>query len=152
LETILRRERFIAAACLGGLVIAAWAYLVYMKVTMPDMKMAGMVMTDMQKWGAMDVVLLFVMWSVMMVAMMTPSAAPMMLAFLTVNHGRQKTNRPLLPLGFFLGGYLVVWTAYSAVATLAQWGLHEAALLSTTMSATSTALNAGLLIAAGDWV
>jgi len=54
-------------------------------------------------------------------------------------------NRPLAPTGIFLLGYLAVWTAYSAVATLAQWGLHQATLLSTTMAATSAALNGGLL-------
>jgi predicted metal-binding membrane protein len=42
-----------------------------------------------------------------------------------------------------------VWTAFSALATLAEWGLHQAALLSTTMTATSPALDGGLLIAAG---
>ena len=113
------------------------------------MEMPGMVMLDLHEWGPTTVLLLFVMWTVMMVAMMVPSAAPMILAFLTVNQRRQATARPLVPVTTFLLGYLAVWTAFSAVATLAEWGLHQAALLSTTMSATSTALNGGLLIAAG---
>lgn len=114
-----------------------------------DMDMPGMVMLDLREWSIIDVGLLFVMWTVMMLAMMVPSAAPMMLAFLTVNHGRQTAGRPLVPVGFFLAGYLAVWTAYSALATLAQWGLHEAALLSTMMEATSPVLNGALLLAAG---
>src|ERR1700674_1913712 len=109
------------------------------------MEMPGMIMP----WDAMAVFLLFVMWAVMMVAMMVPSAAPMILAFLTVNHRRQTAARPLAPAGIFLFGYLAVWTANSAVATLAQWGLHKAALLSSTMAATSPVLSGGLLIAAG---
>jgi len=116
---------------------------------MPDMDMPGMVMLDLHQWGPTAVLLLFVMWTVMMVAMMVPSAAPMILAFLTVNHRRQATARPLVPVTIFLLGYLAVWTAFSAVATFAEWGLHQAAMLSTTMTATSTALNGGLLIAAG---
>jgi predicted metal-binding membrane protein len=111
--------------------------------------MPGMVMLDIHQWGLVTVLLLFVMWTVMMVAMMVPSAAPMILAFLTVNQRRQATDRPLVPVGIFLFGYLAVWTAFSAVATFAEWGLHQAAMLSTTMTATSTALNGGLLIAAG---
>jgi len=127
------------------MVLVAWTYLLHLKSTMADMDMPGMVMP----WGAVDVLLLFVMWAVMMVAMMVPSAAPMILTFLAVNHRRQTTARPLVPVGNFIFGYLAVWTAFSAVATLAQWGLHKAALLSPTMAATSPALNGGLLIAAG---
>jgi len=89
------------------------------------------------------------MWTVMMVAMMVPSAAPMILAFVTVNQRRQAANRPFVPVAIFLLGYLAVWTAFSAAATLAEWALHQAAMLSTTMTATSPALNGGLLIAAG---
>jgi len=116
---------------------------------MSGMNMPGMVMLDTREWGATTVLLLFVMWAVMMVAMMVPSATPMILAFLTVNQSRSATNRPLVPVGVFLLGYLAVWTAYSAAATLAEWGLHQATLLSTTMAATSPALNGGLFIAAG---
>ena len=113
------------------------------------MDMPGMVMLDTQQWRATTVLLLFVMWAVMMVAMMVPSATPMILAFLTVNDRRTASNRPLIPVGIFLLGYLAVWTAYSALATLAEWGLHQDALLSTTMTATSPILTGGLLVGAG---
>jgi len=149
LETILRRERLIIGGCLAVMVVLAWLYLIHTKAAMPDMDMPGMVMLDLHEWGPTTVLLLFVMWTVMMVAMMLPSAAPMILAFLTVNRRRQATDRPLVPVAIFLFGYLAVWTAFSAVATFAEWGLHQAAMLSTTMTATSTALNGGLLIAAG---
>lgn len=73
----------------------------------------------------------------------------MILVFLTVSHRRQTTARPLVAVGIFLFGYLAVWSMYSAVATLAQWGLHKAALLSPTMAATSPVVSGGLLLAAG---
>jgi predicted metal-binding membrane protein len=149
LETILRRERLIIGGCLAAMVLVAWSYLFHLKAAMRDMDMPGMVMPDPHEWGVMAVLLLFVMWDVMMVAMMVPSAAPMVLAFLAMNHRRQTAARPLVPVGIFLVGYLAVWTAYSAGATLAQWGLHKAALLSPTMAATSPVLSGGLLLAAG---
>jgi predicted metal-binding membrane protein len=149
LETILRRERLIIGGCLAAMVLVAWLYLLHAKAAMTDMDMPGMVMPAPDKWGPMAVLLLFVMWTVMMVAMMVPSAAPMILAFLSVNHRRQRAGRPLMPVGFFLFGYLVIWTSYSAVAALAQWGLHGAALLSPTMAATNPLLSGGLLLAAG---
>jgi len=149
LEAILRRERLIIGGCLAAMVLVAWSYLLHLKATMPDMDMPGMVMPEPRDWGVMAVLLLFLMWAVMMVAMMVPSAAPMILTFLTVNHRRQATVQPLVPVGIFLVGYLAVWTAYSAVATLAQWGLHKAALLSPTMASTSPVLSGGLLVVAG---
>jgi predicted metal-binding membrane protein len=149
LETILRRERLIIGGCLVATVVLAWVYLLRTKAAMPGMDMPGMVMLDLHEWGPTTVLLLFVMWAVMMVAMMVPSAAPMVLAFLTVNQRRQAADRPFVPVAIFVFGYLAVWTAFSAVATFAEWGLHQAAMLSTTMTATSRSLNGGLLIAAG---
>jgi predicted metal-binding membrane protein len=145
----LHRERLIIGGCLAAMVILAWLYLVHTKMAMPDMDMPGMVMLDLSKWGLTTVLLLFVMWTVMMVAMMVPSATPMILTFLTVNQRRKDAGRPFVPVAVFLLGYLAVWTAFSAVATFAEWGLHQAAMLSTTMFATNQALNGGLLIAAG---
>jgi predicted metal-binding membrane protein len=154
LETLFRRERLIIGGCLAAIVVLAWLYLLHLKAAMPDMNMdgmdmAGMVMVEPHEWGATTILLLFCMWSVMMVAMMVPSAAPMILAFLTMNQRRRATGHPLLPTGIFLLGYLAIWTAFSVAATLAEWGLHQAALLTSSMAATSPALNGGLLIAAG---
>lgn len=151
---MLRRERLILGGCLAAMAILAWVYLFHTKAAMPGMDMAGMdmpgmVMPGLQAWGPSTVLLLFVMWTVMMVAMMLPSAVPMLLAFLTVNKQRQAAARPYVPVSIFLLGYLAVWTVFSAVATSAEWGLHQAALLSPAMAATSPALNGGLLIAAG---
>jgi predicted metal-binding membrane protein len=164
LETILRKERLIVGGCLGIMVVLAWWYLFHTRAAMPGMDMSGMdmpgmdmskmdmrgmIMPESQQWGATAVLLLYVMWTVMMVAMMLPSAAPMILAFLGVNHRRLAAGQPFVPVGIFVAGYLAIWTAYSAVATLAQWGLHKAALLSPAMTATSPFLSGGLLIAAG---
>ena len=49
----------------------------------------------------------------------------------------------------FAIGYLLVWTSFSAVATLLQWGLEQLAVLSPMMASTSSLLGAGLLLAAG---
>ena len=149
MEAFLQRERLIIGGCLATMVILAWLYLIHTKSAMAGMDMPGMVMLDLSKWGLTTVLLLFVMWTVMMVAMMVPSAAPMILSFLTVNQRRKAAGRPFVPVAIFLLGYLAVWTAFSAIATFAEWGLHQASMLSTTMTATNTSLNGGLLIAAG---
>jgi len=150
LATILKRDRIVVIAGLVVLSLASWAYLFYdewrMRTTGSCCKLA---MADMRSWLSWDLLLLFVMWSVMMVAMMAPTAAPMVLTFASVNRRRRQAQRPYAPTGFFLLGYLLAWTIFSAAATAAQWALHGAALLSPTMVSTSAALGAAILIAAG---
>ncbi len=58
-------------------------------------------------------------------------------------------NTPLAPTATFVAGYIVIWTLFSVGATVAQWLLEQAALLSPMMVTTSPSLGAGLLIAAG---
>src|SRR4029453_559944 len=106
-------------------------------------------MPHMQTWSALELGLLCTMWVVMMVAMMVPSAAPMILMFTTINRRRQAQQQPYVPTAVFLGGYLLVWVGFSVLALLAQWGLHSAALLSPMMASTSPLVGGLLLLAAG---
>ncbi len=154
-ERILERDRIIILGGLAGLTALAWAYIVYLAWDMGSMEMGtgmavAVAMPNMQTWGAVDFALMFVMWAVMMVAMMVPSAAPMVLVFATVNRRRYREHRgSFVPTAVFLLGYVVVWTGFSALATLAQWALHAAALLSPMMISTSPLLGGTLLVAAG---
>ena len=91
---------------------------------------AGMAMPRMQTWGVVDLALLFVMWAVMMVAMMVPSASPLILMTTAAKRKRRERHDPLVSTGLFLAGYLLVWTAFSAVATRRPMGAaHDGAAL-----------------------
>ncbi|MBI3304528.1 MAG: DUF2182 domain-containing protein [Deltaproteobacteria bacterium] len=154
LDAVLKRDRIVVLVGLAGVVTLAWAYLFYLVWSMHHMAMGmamgiAMAMPHMEVWGIVDFLLLFAMWAVMMVAMMVPSAAPMVLMFATVNRRRRERQRPFVPTGVFLLGYVVVWTGFSALATFAQWGLHTSALLSPLMVSTSPILGGVLLLAAG---
>lgn len=152
LEALLRRDRIIVGIALAVLTALAWVYLVEMARHMAEMDVharMGMAMPQGEPWRIRDVAMLFAMWSVMMVGMMLPSAAPMILVFTTVNRRREAQQRPLAHTGAFVLGYVIVWTGYSAVAALAQWGLHGVALLSPMMVSTSPYLGGGFLLAAG---
>jgi predicted metal-binding membrane protein len=149
-EAVLRRDRAVVLAGLAGLSALAWAYLLVLAWQMPHRDMAmAMAMPHMQVWGATEVLLTWVMWAVMMVAMMTPSAAPMILTFAALNRRRQAQQGPFVPTGTFLLGYLLVWGAFGVVGTGVQWGLHTATLLSPMMVSTSPVLGGLLLMAAG---
>jgi len=150
IEATLRRQRLLVSSGLAVIIALAWAYMFYLAGEMKSPEM-GMEMgpPHMHVWGGVDFMLMFIMWTVMMVAMMTPSAAPMILLFAKVNQQRRQRQKPFLGTGIFLLGYLLVWTGFSAVVTLAQWGLHSSALLSPMMVSTSPVLAGTLLIAAG---
>src|SRR5579863_4423377 len=61
-----------------------------------------------------------VMWSLMMVAMMLPSAAPMILLYARVAGQARAKGGALAPAFLFAGVYLAVWAAFSLMAALAQ--------------------------------
>jgi predicted metal-binding membrane protein len=148
-----RRDRAVISACLVVLTALAWAYLLHLEHQMSaamadDRMMAAMGMTMDMPWHAGDVFFTFAMWAVMMVGMMTPSAAPLVLLFAAMHRGRGEQRAPRAVFAFG-AGYLLVWTAFSAGAALAQWGLHRAALLSPAMTISGARLSGTILIAAG---
>lgn len=152
-ENLLRRDRQVVLAGLILITALAWSYLVYLVLQMGtgEMDTHGEAMAGMMQlapWSATDALLMFVMWAVMMVGMMLPSATPMVLLYARVVRHKADNDNPLTNSGAFLAGYVIVWTLFSAAATGLQWGLEQAALLSPMMVATSPVLGGLLLIAA----
>lgn len=147
MEVILRRDRAIVLLGMAGVAVLGWAALLHEGSPLSCGRlMAG---PSPASWRSADLALLFAMWAVMMVAMMVPSAAPMVLTFAAVNRTRRERSQPFVPTAVFLLGYVAAWTAFSALATLAQWALHVRALLSPMMVMTSPRLGGTLLMAAG---
>ncbi len=149
IESVLKRDRALVISGIVCIAAISWAYMLYLAGGMGNSMGMEMAMPRMQGWETVDFVLIFVMWAVMMVAMMTPSATPMILTFSRINRNRHEQRDPIVATGAFLAGYLVVWTVFSAVATAAQWGLHRAALLSPMMVSNNPLLGGMLLIGAG---
>ena len=152
LERVIRRDRLVVAAGLSAVTLLAWLALWRMAADMGAMSSgagmpATMGMPEMRRWGAADLAWLFLMWTVMMVAMMLPSAAPLMLLVVGVYRRRGTDARWLTAA--FTGGYIAAWTAFSLVAALAQVLLHHMALLSPAMASRSALLGGVILIAAG---
>ena len=106
-------------------------------------------MPNIQAWRVEDILFNLVMWAVMMVAMMTPSATPMILTFAGLNRRRNTNETPVIATTLFLAGYLIVWFSFSAAATLVQWGFHSVGLLSPDMISVTPLLGGILLILAG---
>ena len=155
LERLIRRDRLWITIGLVITISLAWLYLVREASAMNAMAaearrhaamgMAGM---NMRAWGGADWVALFAMWAVMMVAMMLPSAAPVILLVLGAYRLRRDAQARAAAV-MFVGGYLLVWTAFSAIAASGQLVLHRAAVLSEEMVLRSSAVSGVLLLLAG---
>ncbi|MGA7180402.1 MAG: DUF2182 domain-containing protein [Thiobacillaceae bacterium] len=131
----------------------SWAYLVYMVWGMAHMDLSAhwLLMPRMDNWNGVDLLLVFVMWAIMMAAMMLPSAVPMLLLLARTNYVRFTKHRANLATGVFGLGYITVWVGFSLLATLAQWGLLTARLVSPMMDSLSPVLSSVLLVAAGGY-
>lgn len=160
LETVLRRDRLVVAGALGIIVALAWGYVLWLA---NDMDMGGMDMTGFrmipagigimlpatEPWRAIEFAYVFLMWAVMMVGMMAPSAAPMILMYARVGRQGKVEGKPLVATGWFAAGYFLAWIGFSLAATLVQWVIERAALLNSQMASASNVLGGIVLIAAG---
>ncbi len=162
-EALLRRDR---AIVVGGLIIIsalAWCYV----ATGAGTGMSVPAMTRMaispgafsgdaampQEWTGAYWAIMAAMWWVMMIAMMTPSAAPMILLYARVMRYEQKSGRladGVVPTVAFACGYLSAWLVLSVVACVLQFSLERADLIhSMLMWSLNAWLSAGMLFAAG---
>jgi predicted metal-binding membrane protein len=154
LESVLRRDRAVMVAALVIVIALSWLWI----ALGAGMGMSAIEMTRMPRdmvmapaaWSAAYAGLMFLMWCVMMVAMMLPSAAPVLLLFARIG-GEGAAGRLWTPTACFAAGYLAAWAGFSAIATTLQWGLEWTGLLSGMMATTATWLGAAILIGAGLW-
>jgi predicted metal-binding membrane protein len=145
------RDRLGLVLAVGLVIALAWGYLLYMGWGMEHMDVGVhmAIMPRMSGWAAIDLLLVFLMWSIMMVAMMLPSAMPMILVFGKLDRQRQAGWARVTHVSAFVAGYVGIWAAFSLIATFAQWRLLEARLVSPMMESSSPVLGGVLLIAAG---
>jgi predicted metal-binding membrane protein len=157
IEALLKRERAIVLGALAALAALAWVYLYWLAAGMDAMPgpmpdMPGMVMEPATRaWSVGEYLLAFAMWSVMMIGMMTPSAAPMILIYARVGRQAAAQGKPLAPTFWFFIGYLVAWCGFALVAALAQAMLLQLRLLTPMLQSEADALTGVLLIGAGAY-
>jgi predicted metal-binding membrane protein len=99
----------------------------------------------MSDWSAANWVAVFIMWAVMMAAMMLPTAMPMVSVFGALSRRRGEARRTIA----FVAGYLALWMAFGAAATVAQWALQTSGFLSPMIVSMSPVLSGTLLMVAG---
>ncbi len=123
------REGLIVLACVLTMAALAWWWLVGLEAEMAAMvaaPMGGMAMHGItmpppaEPFSVPYFASTFTMWAIMMVAMMLPTAAPMIALHEVFS---RKNGQGGLATAMFAGGYLVVWTYFAAMAALIQTAL-----------------------------
>lgn len=164
LETVLRRDRVIVAAALAAIVMFSWVYIIILiwrmghampmpagdamgNMDMSGMAMAGATMLTTPHFAELPVLIL--MWSVMMIGMMTPSASPMILLYARVARQAAAKGQPFAATSWFMAGYLLAWIGFSIIASVAQVWLQREALLTSEMGSANRLFSGFLLLAAG---
>lgn len=101
-------------------------------------------------WPPGHAVAVFLMWWVMMAAMMIPAAAPAVLAYAARDRAQGTSAGRLLPGATFLAGHLTVWGLFAVAMTLLQWAMEIVRMVSHDgMFVTHNILGGAILTAAG---
>lgn len=154
------RDRTIVIGSLVAVIAGSWAYLLagagtgMSTLEMSSWRMAlglGDAITTPVAWNARYAGVMLGMWWIMMVAMMLPSASPMIVAYnrMSAKPGREtgdSTSRPALRTAIFTTGYLLVWGVFSAIATGLQWAFELLGVLSPMMMNSTSQLFAGVIL------
>lgn len=149
IEGASRRDRGVVLSSLLGVVAVAWFYLFWEAARMDGMASP---MDGMPAPTAVDAGMILstvLMWGVMMVGMMLPSAAPAILLYGGMVRKSRERGRSMPAVYVFVAGYLMAWTAFSVLAAALQVFLGHLALMSPMMVSTNAALSGVFLMAAG---
>ena len=138
-----REERTITIGALALVAGLAWSYTFFSSANV------GHSMEMQMEWSFWYALFMFLMWWIMMTAMMLPSASPTVLLFAALKSTNGSSASNAGSTAAFMGGYLFVWALFSLIAVALQWLLQNADLLTGSLSLTSSAWAAGLLIGAG---
>jgi predicted metal-binding membrane protein len=143
---VFNKSRALVIFGIVALSVLAWIYMVYLGWHATVDSTASI---NTHTHHSRNLLFIFLMWSVMMVAMMVPSAAPTILMFDTIVNKQVRHKNRFSPTALFIVGYLVAWTTYSGFAATWQLWLQNSALISTAIAKSVPSVSGILLIIAG---
>jgi predicted metal-binding membrane protein len=155
-------DRFVIGLALTLLTAVAWTYLLWLRAAMDmgGMDMSafrviqsrmGYMMPAHAPWRATEFASVFAMWTVMMVGMMAPSAAPMIFMYARMGRLTEKQGTLFAATAWFVVGYFLAWAGFALLATFAQWTLERTGMLDTAMASTNGVLGGIVFLMAGSY-
>ena len=144
------RPKVLAAICVIALASLGWLALglLYSGMGAFDVLCSALV-TAGAAWGVNGFAIVALMWGAMTLAMMLPSAAPMILTYAEIADTAARKGERIVSPFMLAAGYTLVWLGFAAAATLAQFAFTRAALLDTGMASASGLFSGAIFIGAG---
>jgi predicted metal-binding membrane protein len=139
-----RRRQRASAAGLALVTALCWLWIVPMALDMYGAMTGPSAWMMRATWDGRYTALMWTMWAVMMAGMMLPSAAPLVLLYAGAAR-RTQGSRVTASLVALVAGYLAVWAAFSAAATLLQRVLSTSFVV-TPMMEMATRRGAGIVL------
>ena len=159
LEAVFKRDTVVVALALLALTLLAWLVLLAGAGTgMNTLAMSGWLLpsggaaVQSWTWTPSYWLIAFFMWAIMMVAMMLPSASPMVLLYGRVVRQAERKGQLTNAGGSvaaFAAGYFALWSLFSAFAVAVQWALERLGAMNGMMALREPVIAGGLLIAVG---
>jgi len=163
LASAFARPKLIAVGCVVALAALGWLYLALAIADMngpiaPDMGVLAGLPRAVQvlcrplfgeSVPVQGVLLIALMWGAMTLAMMLPTAGPMILTYAEIADTAARKGERIVSPVVLAAGYLVMWFAYAVAATIAQVAFTKLALLDTGMGSASSLFSGAIFIGAG---
>ncbi len=165
------RPKLVAAACVVALAALGWFYLGLMVADMGGELSAlgpGMSALDLRQltltalcrptfvlgipqvtWSGGGFAIVALMWAAMVLAMMLPSAAPMIFTYAEIAETAARKGEGIVSPVVIAAGYAVVWLGFALIATQVQLILTRTALLNIGMVSASALFSGAIFIGAG---
>jgi predicted metal-binding membrane protein len=100
-------------------------------------------------WGFGGFAVVALMWAAMVLAMMLPSAGPMILTYAEIAETAARKGERIVSPFVLASGYTAVWLGFAVAAMLAQFAFTRAALIDTGMASASALFSGTIFIGAG---
>lgn len=137
----MNRERNVILVLLLLLAAGAWALLIWQSVIMGEQAMSLTM--------GMGFPLFLAIWVAMMVAVMFPTAAPMILTFARVQSDKRQRGQAFVPTWIFTGSYLAVWSVVGILAFGGALAAEQLGKQSMWLVDNAARLGGGLLVLTG---
>jgi predicted metal-binding membrane protein len=141
----LAQPKRIAFGCVATLTALGWAAIGLMSAGSPVNWQA--LCQPGVTGGIGDLMLAAPMWIAMTLAMMLPTAGPMILTYAEIADTAARKHEPVVSPLMLTAGYIAVWLGFALAAAMLQWTLARAGLLDG--GSTGQLIGGAMFIAAG---
>ncbi len=148
LGAVFARPKMLAVICVVALAGLGWFTLGLQAANVGLIDVLCRAMAD-GSTSATGIALVAAMWGAMTLAMMLPSAAPMILTYAEIADTAARKKEPVVSPFMIAAGYMTVWFGFAVTATVAQLLLTRVALLDAGMAPASGLLSGAIFIGAG---